>query len=115
MGDVASNGDWWERVERLERGIEHLLRVSAENSSRADDDVDSDEPLTKLIELQQRSAEHLNRVLDIVERSEEARQESEKRAEESRVEVDERLNALIKIVDELIRRQQPPRDDADPA
>ena len=106
------NGD---RMDRFERGLERLLSVQAEHQTRLDriereaertqsQIREQGENIHGLIDVAQAHQASLERLIVF---SEETAQRFRDSAVRSR-ETDERLNALIKIVDEVVRKQPPP-------
>jgi len=104
MADASGNG----RLDRLEGAVAILTsavgsltdvtRVIADQVNRlAEAHIQTEENLAELAESQQRLAE-----------SQRVTEESIRQLTEAQHHTDERLNALIAIVDDLIRRRTPP-------
>jgi hypothetical protein len=104
-----------ERLDRFERALEHLLKITASQSERMDRheaamenilrsqqqlvtaQVVLTDNLGKLVGNMEKFAGGMEQLSHLVERIGEAQQHT-----------DERLNALIQIVDDLVRRTPPP-------
>ena len=102
---AEANGGWQERMDRFERALGHLLETQAGQQTAID----------KLILLQQRADENINRTLGVVESVAEAQRENgrdiarlsaaQQRTDAVMAEMGERLNALIRVVDDVVRRE----------
>jgi len=109
---VTEQNGWQERMDRFERAMGHLLETQAGQQTAID----------KLLLLQQRADININRTLDLVESLAVAQRETDeelkatnrivaelataqRRTEGAMAETNERLNALIRVVDDIVRRE----------
>ena len=105
------NGD---RMDRFERGLEHLAEAQASHEAAAETRFQAAEARFQVL------TEALTRLTGVVEHLAEAQraygEETDRRFREARRETDERfrdtgerLNALIRVVDDLVRKRPPER------
>lgn len=108
-------------MDRIERAIEHLLEVQARYETRSDNwerhfEV-IDARLDRITAVQDRHERDFDGLMEIVQRNSEAHakvardidglREAMQRNADAQRDTDERLNALIKVVDDLVRQKPP--------
>lgn len=110
-----TNGDWRERMDRFERGLAHLLENQARHEQWL---VRHDAAMDKLLSSQQQLltaqvllTDRVEKVAQSVERLSAKVSElaiAQKHTDSVIAETNERLNALIQIIDGVVRRENRP-------
>ena len=96
------------RMDRFERGLEHLLATQAKHEASAETRFQRAEERFQRAEARMDTLnEALTRLVGVVDHLAEAQRVDGEETDRRFRDTDERLNALIKTVDEMIRRRPP--------
>ena len=106
MSSPAS-GDGSQRLDRIERAIEHLVSVPANFEARLDRLLGAQEAQQQQLGSLQQDHQQLLKAQVVLDDTVERLAEEQRRLAEAQRHSDERLNTLIKGVDDLVRGRPP--------